>query len=80
MKISTCEIRTVCKEFALFNLHVSLPNEPDISDHIFVYINQCNKFYSGNLRRAQRFIELIITDEKMKLKVQIEDGFIYIMN
>ena len=35
-------------------------------------------FYSDNKGCAQRFIKF--TDEKLKQKVQIEDGFIYIMN
>ena len=40
-----------------------------ISNHIFV---------SDDKWCAQRIIEF--TDEKLKPKVQIEDGFIYVMN
>ena len=49
-----------------------------ISNHIFVYINHEDTFYSVNKWCAQRFIEFI--DEKLKPKVQIEEEFIYIMN
>ena len=49
-----------------------------ISNHIFVYINHKDTCNSDNKWCAQRIIEF--TDEKLKLKVQIEDGFIYSMN
>ena len=49
-----------------------------ISNHIFVCINHKDTFQSDNKWCAQRIIEF--TDEKLKTKVQIEDGFIYIMN
>ena len=48
-----------------------------ISNRIFVCINHRDTFYSNNKWCAQKIIEF--TDEKLKPKVQIEDGFIYIM-
>ena len=49
-----------------------------ISNHIFVCINHKDTFKSGNKWCAHRIIEF--TDEKLKPKVQIEVGFIYILN
>ena len=49
-----------------------------ISNNFFVSINHKDTFESDNKWCAQSIIEF--TDEKLKPKVQIEDGFIYIMN
>ena len=49
-----------------------------MSNHMFANINNKNTFYSDNNRCAQRFIQF--TDKQLKLKVKIEDGFIYIMS
>ena len=45
---------------------------------LYVCINHKDTFYSDKKWCAQRIIHF--TDEKLKTKVQIEDGFIYIMN
>ena len=49
-----------------------------ISNHIFVCINHKDMFKSNIKWCAQRIIKF--TDEKLKPKVQIKDGFFYIMN
>ena len=49
-----------------------------ISKHIFVCISHKGTFQSDNTLCAQRIIEF--PDEKLKPKVQIEDGVIYILN
>ena len=49
-----------------------------ISNYICVYIDHYDSFYYENKGCAQRFIDFL--DEKLKLRVQIEGGLIYIMN
>ena len=49
-----------------------------IFNHIFVCINHWDTFNFGDKWYAQRFIGF--TYEKLKLKVQTEDGIIYIWN
>ena len=49
-----------------------------ISNHIFVYINHYDTFYSNNTSCAYSLIEF--KNEKLKLKIQTEDRFIHIMN
>ena len=58
-------------------LHICLHKELRVLSY-YVCINHKNTFYSDNKWCAQRIIQ--VTDEKLKTKVQIEDGFIYIMN
>ena len=59
-------------------LHIGLHMFYLISYHICVCINHTDTCQSDNKWCAQRIIEF--TDEKLKPKVQIEDGFIYSTN
>ena len=69
------KIRAICKKVALFTYLFTQGTSCSI---LYVCINHKDTFYSDNKWCEQRIIQF--TDEKLKTKVQIEDGFIYIMN